>query len=155
MKRVYDKGHDDYRKVCCFFCLRKGEGKKTDAPLSARETELIVSHFFPNFEMEKDFLPLGCCGSCRANLSYRFGKTQRLERYKPFPCESDNSFYQDIIDSIRKLPRGSGGNKNCQWKKCVPYPTSMLKSYHFKMPGGLIPMGQVFTLETHISKSIT
>ena len=48
------------------------EAKKTDAPLSARETELIVSHFFPNFEMEKDFLPLGCCGSCRANLSYRF-----------------------------------------------------------------------------------
>ena len=120
MKRVYDKGHDDYRKVCCFFCLRKGEGKKTDAPLSARETELIVSHFFPNFEMEKDFLPLGCCGSCRANLSYRFGKTQRLERYKPFPCESDNSFYQDIIDSIRKLPRGSGGNKNCQCFICEP-----------------------------------
>ena len=83
MKRVYDKGHDDYRKVCCFFCLRKGEAKKTDAPLSARETELIVSHFFPNFEMEKDFLPLGCCGSCRANLSYRFGKTQRLDTVVP------------------------------------------------------------------------
>ena len=70
--------------------------------------------------MEKDFLPLGCCGSCRVNLSYRFGKTQRLEKYKPFPCESDELFYQNVIDNLRKLPRGSGENKNCQCFICDP-----------------------------------
>ena len=120
MKRIYDKGHDDYWKVCCFFCLRKGEAKKTDASLTTREIELIITHFFPNFMMEKDFLPLGCCGSCRANLSYRFGKTKRMERYKPFPCESDEIFYQNVIDSLRKLPRGSGANNNCECFICDP-----------------------------------
>ena len=111
------KTHDDYRKVCCLFCLRKGESK-SDRPLSAREIELAIAHFYPNFKMFQDYLPLGCCGSCRMNLSYRFGKTPKLEKYKPFPCESDDQFYQNIVYKLQELPRGSGTNQDCKCFIC-------------------------------------
>ena len=61
------RSHDENRKVCCFFCLRKGE-TKSDKELSAYEVKLIIDNFLPTFENIKDFLPLGCCGSCRRNL---------------------------------------------------------------------------------------
>ena len=106
------KTHDDYRKVCCLFCLRKGESA-SDRPLSEREIELVITHFYFNFKMFQEYLPLGCCGTCRKNLSYRFGKTPKLESYKPFPCESDDQFYQNIVYKLQELPRGSGTNTDC------------------------------------------
>ena len=75
--------HDEYRKICCFFWLRKGE-TKSDRQLSVREISLIVENYLSSFEINRDFLPLGCCGTCRKNLSLRFGKTPS-EKYKPFP----------------------------------------------------------------------
>ena len=106
------KSQDENKMVCCFFCLRKGK-TKLDKPLSAYETKLIIENYLPNFEIVKDFLPLGCCGSCRRNLSNRFGKNPSLEKYQPFPCESDQQYYQNVSEKLRKLPRGSDGNKEC------------------------------------------
>ena len=40
--------------------------------------------------------------------------TSSLEKYKPFACESDQQFYQKIIEKLRKLPRGNGDNKDCR-----------------------------------------
>ena len=113
------KNHEDCRKVCCFFCLRKGE-TKSDRPLTSGEINLIVEKFLPNFENYKDFLPLGCCGTCRKNLSFGFGKNPSLEKYKPFPCESDEQYYQNIIEKLSKLPRGSSQNTECQCFMCEP-----------------------------------
>ena len=108
------KGHNDYRMACCFFCLRKGESK-ADRPLTGKEIELIIKHFLPNFKIFEDFLPLGCCSSCRNNLFYRFGTNKDLAaKYKPFPCESDQTFYQNVIDNLKKLPRGSGTSQDCK-----------------------------------------
>ena len=119
------RSHDENRKVCCFFCLRKGE-TKSDRTLSAHETKLIIDNFLPSFENVKDFLPLGCCGSCRKNLSYGFGKNPSLEKYQPFPCESDQQYYQNTIEKLRKLPRGSGGNKECECFICGPAHTDFI-----------------------------
>ena len=74
----------------------------------------------PNFQTFKDFLPLGCCGTCRRNLSYRFAEKPCPERYKPFPCEADTQFYQNVSDKLRKLPRGSGDNPACNCFICDP-----------------------------------
>ena len=62
----------------------------------------------------------GCCGTCRNNLSYRFGKNPSSEKYKPFPCESEDQYYQNVIDVLRKLPRGSSQNKECTCFICEP-----------------------------------
>lgn len=115
----FKKGHDDYRKLCCFFCLRKAQSK-SDRTLSAGEINLIKANFFHDFDNFKDFLPLGCCSRCRSNLSYRFGKNPSSEKYKPFPCESDSQYYQNVIDTLRKLPRGSSQNKECTCFICEP-----------------------------------
>ena len=93
------KSHDENRMVCCFFCCRKGENKNTDKTISAYETKLIIANYLLDFETVKDFLPLGCCGSCRRNLSNRFGKNPSLEKFKPFPCESDQQYYQNVIEN--------------------------------------------------------
>ena len=66
----------------------------------------------------KDFLPLGCCGACRANLSYRLGKNPNKKRYKPFPCESDSEFYQKVIPKLQKVPRGTGKSTECKCFMC-------------------------------------
>ena len=116
---INKKTHEEIRMIFCFFCLRKGE-TKSDKTLSAYETRLIIENFMPNFENFKDFLPLGCCGSCRRNLSYRFGKNASTEKYKPFPCETEEQYYQNIIEKLRKLPRGSGDNKECKCFMCEP-----------------------------------
>ena len=86
------KGHDDYRSICCFFCLRKGESK-SDRLLSSTEKNLITENWFKNFVNSKDFLPGGICGSCRINLSRHFGKNPSHQNYKAFPCESDEQYY--------------------------------------------------------------
>ena len=88
---------------------------------------MIVENFMKNFETFKYFLPLGCCGACRENLSYRFGKNPSPERYKPFACESDDQYYQNIIDRLQKLPRGSSQNLDCKCFICEPAHT-VLKS---------------------------
>ena len=120
------RSHDENRKVCCFFCLRKGE-TKSDKELSAYEIKLIIDNFLPTFENFKDFLPLGCCGSCRRNLSYRFGKNPSADKYKPFPCESDQQFYQNVIEKLKKLPRGNGENKDCKCEMICESAHTVLK----------------------------
>ena len=77
---TFKRGHDDYRKLCCFFCLRKAQSK-SDRTLSAGEINLIKANFFPDFDNCKDFLPLGCCGTCRNNLSYTFD-TQGVKNWQ-------------------------------------------------------------------------
>ena len=47
-------------------------------------------------------------------------KDYKIGKYKPFRCESDETFYQSVIDTLRKLPRGSGTNKNCKCVICDP-----------------------------------
>ena len=46
-------------------------------------------------------------------LSVFYVKTPKLESYKPFPCESDDQFYQNIVYKLQELPRGSGTNTDC------------------------------------------
>ena len=98
--------------------MTKKRRKKCDQPLTSREEDLVVSNFMPTYEIFKDFLPLGCCGACRANLSYRFGKNPNMKRYKPFPCESDNQFYRKVVEKLQKLPRGTGKNTACKCFMC-------------------------------------
>ena len=73
---------------------------------------MIVENYLSSFEINRDFLPLGCCGTCRKNLSLRFGKTPS-EKYKPFPCESNKDYYQNVIEKLKKLPRGNGSSTEC------------------------------------------
>ena len=126
------KTHEDIRLGSCFFCLRKGE-TKSDKTLTTGEVNLIILNFFPSFETFKDFLPLGCCGACRANLSYRFGKNPNMKRYKTFPCESDDQYYQKVVEKLQKLPRGNSQNTECKCFICTSA-HEVLKSVKLK-PG--------------------
>ena len=83
---------------------------------------------------EKDFLPLGCCGTCRKNLSFGFGKNPSSEKYKPFACESDKEYYENIIEKLKKLPRGSGKNTECQ---CFICESSHIRFESVKLRPGL------------------
>ena len=121
------KSHEACRKICCFFCLRKGESK-SDRTLSDGEKRIIIENYFPNFENFKEFLPEGCCGSCRRNLSYRFGKTPSIEKYEPFLCESEENYYLKIVEELRKLPRGSSDNPNCKCFICEPAHTKFVSA---------------------------
>ena len=94
----------------------------------ATEKNYIIENYYKNFENSKDFLPGGLCGSCRRNLSYRFGQNPSPQNYKPFPCETDEHYYQKVIDILGKLPRGSGENQSCTCFICDPAHTDFFST---------------------------
>ena len=90
------KTHYDYRSSICFFCCRKG-----DRNLSPSHIDYIKKNILPNFDIQKDFLPLGTCGSCRRNVSLLTSQNPDKRRAN-LPTDND---YDGIINELSSLPR--------------------------------------------------
>ena len=91
------KTHYDYRANICFFCCRKG-----DRILTLSQVEYIKKSILPTYDIHKDFLPLGQCGSCRRLISQ--GK---------FANFTEKNDYNAIIKELSELPRGTDDKTDC------------------------------------------
>ena len=90
------KTHYDYRISICFFCCRKG-----DRILNPSHIDYIKTNILPNFDLQKDFLPLGTCGTCRGNVSLLTSQNPNKRRVT-LPTDND---YAAIIEELSSLPR--------------------------------------------------
>ena len=103
------KTHYDYRTSICFFCCRKG-----DRHLSSGQIEYIKENILPDFEIHKEFLPLGQCGSCRRTICLLTGKNPS-GRSASLPSDND---YDAIIQELSSLPRGTQESTDCSCVIC-------------------------------------
>ena len=90
--------HEQNRLKNCFFCSKKADREY----LSDREISFIRANIFSEFEIYKDYLPGGTCGTCRAKVS------------RNLPFEHKNYFA--LINEMSALLRlRSGGPCQCTY----------------------------------------
>ena len=103
------KTHHDYRMAICFFCCRKG-----DRTVTTGDIEFIKKNILSDFDIHKEFLPLGTCGSCRRMISSGNVST-------------DND-YNAIIQELTDLPRGINDRSDCICFICDLQAHNLLKT---------------------------
>ena len=105
------RGHGDYLKIVCFFCLKKSQKRGRNRNVTSAHKKFIREKLFPQYnEMMEKIMPSGCCDSCNAIVSDLI----KNQTSRKLPCQD----YQKIHDDLLKIPPLTRSNPTCSCFIC-------------------------------------
>ena len=113
------KDHDGRRSDVCLFCTRKAQRLANE-----EQIKYIREKKYPNYDRDKDYLPLGICNTCRAAFGtlVAHGKEEKTSKgaSKNFCGDVD---YEGLIEDVRSClietrDRGEYDPKACKCPMC-------------------------------------